>query len=124
MIDIDKEARKRVARKKKFYQHLGSYISVIGFLFILNMVTSPFHWWFIYPMLGWGLGLAIDYMSTFGVPGTNMNDENWERQEYEKEKRRLSQSQGHEMPPRNERLELKELERQRRGGKYDQDDLV
>jgi hypothetical protein len=46
-------------RRQGFRSHLAIYALVNGFLFLLNLVTSPGQFWFIFPLLGWGLGLAI-----------------------------------------------------------------
>lgn len=70
------QAKKRVEEIKGFYGHLASYLLVNTFLFILNIMTSPDHLWFYWPLLGWGIGLAIhgmkvfDYLPFFG--------KNWE----------------------------------------------
>jgi len=61
------EAQKYVREVRDFYGHLIAYICVNGFLFALNMVTSPGNWWFYWPMLGWGIGLSIHAFNTFGV---------------------------------------------------------
>lgn len=58
-----KRAKKRVRNLRDFYQHLITYIVVNTFLFILNAVTSSESWWFIYPLLGWGIGLAAHGIS-------------------------------------------------------------
>ena len=50
---------------KKFYTHLGTYLVFSFFFFILNAVTSFGHWWFYWPMLGWGLGVAINAVKVF-----------------------------------------------------------
>ena len=60
-----RQARKRVKQKKGFYQHLTSYGIVIGFLFIINMLTSPLDWWFYWPALGWGVELSIHWFAVF-----------------------------------------------------------
>jgi hypothetical protein len=52
-------------QKSKFYEHLASYVGVNAFLFAINWFTSPNHLWFIYPLCGWGLGLAMDAVGTF-----------------------------------------------------------
>lgn len=36
--------------------HLGSYLGVNAFLFLINMVTSPGFPWFLFPLFGWGIG--------------------------------------------------------------------
>lgn len=61
-------AKKKVEEIKAFYGNLASYIVVITGLAILNIITYPEHLWFIYPAVGWGIGVmmhafkAFDYM--------------------------------------------------------------
>lgn len=59
------KAQKRVEDIKGFYGNLGSYVIVIGGLAILNIVTYPKHLWFLYPAIGWGLGVLVHGMSVF-----------------------------------------------------------
>ncbi|MGK6343401.1 2TM domain-containing protein [Chryseobacterium sp. DT-3] len=61
------KARKRVKELKSFYGNLISYCTIIPFLIILNLIVSPKHLWFFYPMLGWGIGLASHAFQVFGV---------------------------------------------------------
>ncbi|WP_267403608.1 MULTISPECIES: 2TM domain-containing protein [unclassified Chryseobacterium] len=61
------KAAKRVKEIKGFYGNLTSYCLVIPFLIVLNMITSPGHLWFFWPMLGWGIGLAAHGINTFGI---------------------------------------------------------
>jgi hypothetical protein len=61
------KASKRVKDLKSFYGNLSSYCLVIPFLFILNIITSPGHLWFYWPMLGWGIGLLAHAVNTFGI---------------------------------------------------------
>ena len=65
----EKKARKRVAAERGFYASLATYVAVISGLAALNLLTSPGHWWFVYPMLGWGIGVASHAASVFGMPG-------------------------------------------------------
>ncbi|KAA0129866.1 histidine kinase [Chryseobacterium sp. SN22] len=60
-------AQKRVKEIKSFYGNLVSYCLIIPFLIIVNIITSPGDLWFIYPMLGWGIGLAAHGMGVFGI---------------------------------------------------------
>lgn len=53
------QAKKRVKRLKEFYVHLFTYVVVNFMLLIINIVTSPSYWWFIFPLLGWGIGLFL-----------------------------------------------------------------
>ncbi|MCU7614500.1 2TM domain-containing protein [Chryseobacterium sp. GMJ5] len=66
------KAARRVQELKKFYGNLTSYCLVIPFLLILNLLTSPEHLWFYWPMLGWGIGLAAHAANVFGI------GKNWE----------------------------------------------
>jgi len=61
------DAKKRVNEIKEFYQHLLVYVLVNAFLFVVNKLTSPGHNWFIWPLLGWGLGLVLHALSVFGA---------------------------------------------------------
>lgn len=56
-------ARKRVRDVRDFYVHLGVYLIVNGALFAINMLTSPDTLWFYWPLLGWGVGVAIHAFS-------------------------------------------------------------
>ncbi|MDQ1098180.1 MULTISPECIES: 2TM domain-containing protein [Chryseobacterium] len=60
-------AQKRVKELKSFYSNLTSYCIVIPSLVIINLITSPNHLWFYYPMLGWGIGVAAHGVSAFGL---------------------------------------------------------
>ncbi len=108
------QARKRVKAKKGFYTHLVVYLIVNAFLFVINMLTSPFHYWFVYPLLGWGVSIAIQYFAVFGIPGKGRLDEKWEAKEMEKELRRMGKSNDDiEIEPEDE-LELKEFKKLRK----------
>lgn len=53
-------------RKTGFYYHLWPYVLVNAFLIAVNLMTAPDgYFWAIWPMLGWGLGLAFHAVSTF-----------------------------------------------------------
>ncbi len=53
----------KIQRKKKFFDHLRSYLIVNSFLLLLSIATGG--WWFIFPLLGWGVGLAFDVSDAF-----------------------------------------------------------
>lgn len=59
------EAKKRVEEIKSFYFHLISYLLVNGALIVINLLTSPDYLWFIWPIIGWGVGLIIHAVSVF-----------------------------------------------------------
>ena len=60
------KAKKRVEEIKGFYGHLISFVTVNIILIVLNLNTSAENIWFIWPLLGWGTGLAFHGMKVFG----------------------------------------------------------
>ena len=79
MLDDDPEyraARKHVRQLRKFYEHLLSYVTVNALLAVLNYLTSPGHWWVIWVILGWGIGLVSHGLSVFAYGGVFGRD--WE----------------------------------------------
>jgi hypothetical protein len=60
------KAKERVEVIKGFYIHLTVYVVVNLGLFSLNMLVTPGGLWFIWPLMGWGLGVAIHALSVFG----------------------------------------------------------
>jgi signal transduction histidine kinase len=58
-------ARKRAAAEAGFYVHLMWYGTVIGFLFLINLMTTGYPW-FLWPALGWGFGLMSHFSTVFG----------------------------------------------------------
>jgi signal transduction histidine kinase len=63
--DIRRRARRRAAAEVAFYAHLQSYLGVIAFLALINVFTTWYPW-FLWPALGWGIGLFAHYMAVFG----------------------------------------------------------
>ena len=57
-------ATKRLALKKAFFVHLIIYISVMLLLVVINLSFSS-TLWFVYPLLGWGIGVAIHGFMTY-----------------------------------------------------------
>lgn len=119
------KAKKRVKAKKEFYQHLMTFAIVNFFLFALNLVTSPSYFWFIFPLLGWGAGLAFHYVDVFGIPGFDILSKEWEDRQLDDELRKLRENEPDpiirtpEKPAEQENMRLKELRRN-----YDDTDFV
>jgi hypothetical protein len=82
-IEEDKEefekerARKArlLRRKARFHCHFWSYLIVIGALLIINKMT-PGPWWFQWPALGWGIGLAFNFKAAYFPLQKDMPSEN------------------------------------------------
>lgn len=118
-------AKKRVKAKKAFYQHLMSYAIINLFLIALNLITSPGYFWFIFPLMGWGVGLAFHYVDVFGIPGFDILSKEWEDRQMERElglpdkqpMKNVTPATRSETPAKD--LELRELRRN-----YDDSDFV
>jgi hypothetical protein len=62
-------AKKRVEDLKGFYTHLAVYLVVNAGLFLVNYATNRHTWWFYWPLIGWGIALAIHAVVTFVIEG-------------------------------------------------------
>lgn len=65
--DIVQRAQRRLAVIKAFYGHLAVYVAVNTMLHLINLFGSR-HYWAIWPLLGWGIAIAIQAASTFEWP--------------------------------------------------------
>ncbi|MFL0796142.1 MAG: 2TM domain-containing protein [Cellvibrionaceae bacterium] len=71
---------------KAFYQHVISYLCTIGFLFILNLITSPDNFWVIWAAMGWGIGVVAHGFSVYEA--FDFFGPDWEKKQVEKRLRR------------------------------------
>ena len=49
--------------KRDFLVHLVVYVLVNAMLIAINFIYSPEAIWFFYPLIGWGIGISIHYLS-------------------------------------------------------------
>ena len=63
--DKYKLARKIAERKVGFIRHAAIYLLVIAGLAIINNVTNGGYQWWLWPALGWGIGVASHFLSAF-----------------------------------------------------------
>jgi hypothetical protein len=86
MIDekeLERRAREQVEAQKGFYVHLITYLLVNAGLFFVNLATRRNGgWWFYWPVLGWGVGLAAHGFSVFGAFGLFTRE--WEERQVKK----------------------------------------
>ena len=69
------KAKERVAVLRAFYRHLSVYVIVNLGLFLINMITSPETLWFIWPLMGWGIALALHAFRVFVArPGSSWEE--------------------------------------------------
>ena len=63
--EIERLAHKRAGAKLGWYFHLAVYLLVNGFMLALSYFGLRSRPWTMYPVLGWGLGLALHGVSVF-----------------------------------------------------------
>ncbi len=63
--DLRRLAERRAGAKFGFYVHALVYLTVNAGLVAINLATSPQVLWFIWPMFGWGIGLAAHGLGVF-----------------------------------------------------------
>lgn len=78
----------QVRRERGFYILLAGFLAIIGFLFVLNMMTSPDTLWVIWPAFGMGVITVFYAIQVFGRSHA-LGDE-WERNQVEKRLRQIA----------------------------------
>ena len=63
--EIERLAQKRASAKLGWYIHACVYVCVNGFLLVVWSLGSQTRAWNAFPALGWGLGLALHFVSVF-----------------------------------------------------------
>jgi hypothetical protein len=65
--ELRKMARETAKEKAGFFMHLAIYIAVNAFLIALWWITGGIgtYPWFVFPLFGWGIGIAAHYIGTF-----------------------------------------------------------
>ncbi len=53
--------------RQEFFGHLRAYLITIFMLMMINLATTRSYPWFIWPALGWGIGIAFHASDTFFV---------------------------------------------------------
>ena len=75
-FEKEKARRNKIARRKeRFHRHLWSYLIVMGALLVINIMT-PGPWWFQWPALGWGIGLAFNFKAAYFPLQKDLSSEN------------------------------------------------
>ena len=85
--DLYREARKIVEAKKGFYVHFVIYLIVSAVIYIVYRLTWTGYPWFIWPILGWGVGVLFHFLGVFFFS----RQSNWDKRAIEKEVQRLKQ---------------------------------
>lgn len=87
--ELRQRAKRRVKQKMGFYIHLGVYVLVNLGLAAINLFGDG-KAWHLWPLAGWGLGLAIHGIVTF----TSLRGEGLRERLLEQEFERLKQRGG------------------------------
>lgn len=53
------QARRRAEAKYGFFVHVVVFAAVMLLLVVINLLTSPGTFWFIWPLLGWGIAVVL-----------------------------------------------------------------
>ena len=61
------QAQKRVKEIRGFYEHLIVFILVTIILIVINLMTSPEYLWFLWCIMGWGIGVVFHGLKVFGI---------------------------------------------------------
>jgi hypothetical protein len=59
------DEEKRVRAKLEFYAHLLTYLMVTSVLALIDLRTSVNTVWFVWPALGWGVGVVWHGLAVF-----------------------------------------------------------
>ena len=76
-----RKAKEHVNAMRGFYKHLGVYVLVNLGLVVLNLTNSPDTLWFIWPLGGWGIAVALHAWRVFLRPAHHSN---WEEKKIAK----------------------------------------
>jgi 2TM domain len=86
--DLNRLAHKRVKAKMGWFIHAAFYVTINVFLIAMSLIGGRH--WFVFPLLGWGLGLAIHGIAVFAaLPGSA-----WRERMVALERSRLQAVQG------------------------------
>lgn len=90
-MQIRARAEKRVEAKIGFHRHLASYVIINTFIILIWLIvgfTSHTWWpWFIFPLVGWGIGLAFHAVNTYGSAGSETRREKMVQREMNRQRK-------------------------------------
>ena len=78
-----RERRQFIAgRRREFLAHLAPYVLVSALLVAINLLSGARHFWAVWPLLGWGIGILSHGMAALRTSGENFEREfqQWRRQ--------------------------------------------
>lgn len=82
--DLREAATRNLHRKQEFRTHLAAYLIVNGLLvatwLVLWFVVGFWFPWPLFPVAGWGIGLAMHAYATYGPPSRPITGQAIERE--------------------------------------------
>jgi hypothetical protein len=83
----DPELWRQARRRAKFKRHLYTYLIVNSALWLIWLFSgmssgNAFEWnglWPIFPTLGWGIGLAFDWFTTYNAFGGSLEEKEYQK---------------------------------------------
>jgi hypothetical protein len=64
--DLRQQALERLKKKRDFRGHVFIYLAVNAMLVVIWAVTGADFFWPIFPILGWGVGVAANAWDVYG----------------------------------------------------------
>ncbi|MGE5155939.1 MAG: 2TM domain-containing protein [Betaproteobacteria bacterium] len=64
--ELREEAVQRLKKKRDFRSHVFIYVAVNAVLVVIWAVTGAGFFWPIFPILGWGVGVAANAWDVYG----------------------------------------------------------
>lgn len=83
MSDTIASIKKRLKKRKDFYNHLGTFVVISVFLLGLNLYTDPQTIWAVWPIGGWGIAVALQGVQVLIEDKTSRWEQKAIRQELE-----------------------------------------
>ena len=60
--------------KVEFKIHLLTYIAVNSLLAVINFNLTPGHIWFIWPLMGWGIGIILHTIRVYLIGESSLKE--------------------------------------------------
>jgi hypothetical protein len=64
-LELRRRAEQRADAKIGFRKHFIAYVVVNAALIAINLLTSPGYYWFVWPLLGWGIGVVAHFAAVY-----------------------------------------------------------
>jgi 2TM domain-containing protein len=64
--DLREQAIQRLKKKRDFRSHVFIYVAVNAMLVVIWAVTDSGFFWPIFPIVGWGIGVAANAWDVYG----------------------------------------------------------